>query len=357
MSNSQRHEEKKRRREKRLAKRDRSKGDVANLLHTLERLGSFSEPRSWPGVADPSLNRPDRIKFELATFIEKGPGRDLGRQLERQLKQGLLDFMPEIEHWGMEEFFWHGLPGNPWTPIDQFLQADGNHFPAAARMQLARWKDARIGCYEIGSVADDSVSLREMDVVTGRPVGPWVRAIALNIGGVNIYGPEKGKLNLTYLAPWAPDENIFCAMGYGLFLPREQLATVTLLVRGLRSIQAVTFPLPWRAGKAAARQCFEQWRERDWFQFMAIQVRCPFAAVIMTKEGPELCTIHRMITKTTAQSQHYGLYFGLDDKEKLACGATAIFPLDFDSPNAMAFAEYREFRRIVGPPPASRGRL
>ena len=114
MSNSQRREEKKRRREKRLAKRVRSKGSLDNLLHTLQHLGSFSEPRSWPGVADPSLSRPDRIKFELATFAEKGRGHDLYRQLERRLHQGLLHFIPEIEHWGMEEFFWHGLPGNPW---------------------------------------------------------------------------------------------------------------------------------------------------------------------------------------------------------------------------------------------------
>ncbi|HEV8059837.1 MAG TPA: hypothetical protein VGP68_08190 [Gemmataceae bacterium] len=357
MSNSQRRDEKKRRREKRLAKRDRAKENLDSILRTLQRQSSFSEPRSWPGAADPSLNRPDRIKFELATFAEKGPGRDLCRQLERQLKQGLLDFIPEIEHWGMEEFFWHGLPGNPSHPIDQFLQAERDRFPAAARMQLARWKNAQIGCYEIGAVADDLVSLREVDVLTGRAVGPWVRAIALNIGGVNIYGPEKGKLNLTYLAPWAPDENIFCVMGYGLFLPREQLATVALLVSGLRSIQAVTFPLPWRAGKVAARQCFEQWRERDWFQFMATHVRCPFAAALMANEGPELSTIHRLITQSTAEARHDGLYFAMDDKAKLACGATAIFPLDFDSPNAIAFAEYREFRRIAGPPPAARGRV
>ena len=286
MSNSQRREEKKRRREKRLAKRDRATENLEGILRTLQRQISFSEPRSWPGVADPSLKRPDLIKFELATFVENGPGRAFCRQLERQLKQGLLDFIPEIEHWGMEEFFWHGLPGNPSHPIDQFLQTERNRFPAAAREQLAPGKTRRIGCYEIGAVADDLVSLREVNVLTSRPVGPWVRAIALNIGGVNIYAPQKGKLNLTYLAPWAPDENIYCVMGYGMFVPRGQFATVALLVRGMRSIQAVTFPLPWRAGKVAARQCFEQWRDRDWFQFMATHVRCPFAAVLMTNERP-----------------------------------------------------------------------
>jgi hypothetical protein len=104
----------------------------------------------------------------------------------------------------MEEFFWHGLPGNSWHPIDQYLQNEGDRFPEAARVQLARWKNARIGCHEIGAVAADLVSLREVDAFTGRPVGTGVHAIALNIGGVNVYGREKGKLNITYLAPWSP---------------------------------------------------------------------------------------------------------------------------------------------------------
>ena len=62
-----------------------------------------------------------------------------------------------------------------------------------------------------------------------------------------------------------------------------------------------------------------------------------------------------MISETTAEARYYGLYFDMDDKAKQACGATAIVPLDFASGNAMAFAEYREFRRIAGPPLGSRG--
>jgi hypothetical protein len=359
MNSSQRREEKKRRREKRLAKKDqRALRELDDTLEALEHLTSFPEPKTWPGAADPSVNRPDRVKFELGTFADQGPGRDLRRQLECRLHQGfLLDFIPNIDDWAMEEFFWHGLPGNSWHPIDQFLQTQKDRFPPAARTQLMGWKNAQIGCYEVGELADDMVSLREVDVLSGRLIGPWVRAIALNIGGANIYATEKGKLNVTYLAPWAPAENIYCAMGYGLCVPGENFAACALLVSGMRRIQAVTFPLPWRAGKVALQQCLAQWRERDWFQFMATRVRCPFQAVIMAPEGPELCTIHRLITVSTEESQYYGIYFDMDDKAKVACGATAIIPVDFDSPNAMAFAEYREFRRIAGPPPASRGRL
>ncbi|HXD87764.1 MAG TPA: hypothetical protein VN641_14810 [Urbifossiella sp.] len=355
MSNSKRREEKKRREKKQRAAQDRSRSSVEGIFRTLQRLSGVSEPRSWPGAADPSLDRPDRVKYELTLLTEKGTGRGLRKQLESRLREGLLDFIPEIEHWGMEEFFWHGLPGNPWHPIDHFLQVERDRFPEAARVQLARWKEARIGCYEIGAVAEDLVSLREVDGFTGHPVGSWVRAIALNIGGVNAYGREKGKISVTYVAPWSPERNIVCAMGYGMFLPPQQIASAAALVRGMRSIQAVTFPLSWRAGKFAAQQCLQQWRERDWVQYMPNQVKCPFEACIMSRDGAMLCTIHEMLTRTRAQFEQSGLYYAMDDRAKTMCGATAIVPLDFDSPTAMAFAEYREFRKLAGPPPASRG--
>ena len=101
-------------------------------------------------------------------------------------------------------------------------------FSPAQASQLALWKQARIGFFEVGAVADDLVSLRELDAITHRPAGSWVRAIALNIGGVNHYRSEKGNVMVTYLAPWSQDENIFCAMGYGLFVPDSQLDEASL---------------------------------------------------------------------------------------------------------------------------------
>ena len=77
------------------------------------------------------MNRPDHIKYELAALTDCGIGSDLRKQLETRLSRGLLEFIPEIKHWGMEEFFWHGLPGNPWHAIDHFLRRQGERFPEA----------------------------------------------------------------------------------------------------------------------------------------------------------------------------------------------------------------------------------
>ena len=257
----------------------------------------------------------------------------------------------------MEEFFWHGLPGESWHPIDRFLQASGNRFSPAQASQLALWKQSRIGFFEVGSVADDLVSLRQIDAITHRPVASWVRAIALNIGGVNHYRSEKGKVNVSYLAPWSPDENIFCAMGYGLFVPASQLDIVTPLVTGLRAITAVTFPLPWRAGKAAAKSFLEQWRQRDWVAYMTSHVSCPFLANIADSNGARQFMVSRLLTKTVAEYQNSGLYYEVLTRPPQACGASAIYPLDHETATATAFAEYREFRRLAGPPPAAHRRI
>ena len=181
MSNSKRREEKKRQHKKRLATLNKAKKSLGTILQTMQHLSGVSEPSTWPGAADPSLSRPDHIKFELGTFASKGPGRDLCRQLERQLQRGLLDFVPDMDHWGVEEFFWHGLPGNPWHPIDHFLRIQGDRFPAAAPrswhagkmrgsaatksvrlpmtwLPCARRMDLRAGQWAIGSAPSHSTS-------------------------------------------------------------------------------------------------------------------------------------------------------------------------------------------------------
>src|SRR5262249_38354264 len=149
------------------------------------------------------------------------PGRSKLRELEYRLSKGLLAFLPELDHWAMEEFFWHGLPGDYWHPIEAFLEHAGARFPPAAQEQLRRWKEARIGLYEIGDVANDTVGLREYDPVRQVFVGPAFRAITLNIGGVNVQREHPGKFLLTHVAPWRPEECIWCGLGYGQAVPLD----------------------------------------------------------------------------------------------------------------------------------------
>src|SRR5579864_7007021 len=83
-------------------------GELPGVLKSLAFQLSVPAPGDFPGAADPSLARPDKIKFELCTRASQmEPGQTKLRDLKRRLTRGPLDELPDIEHWAMEEFFWH----------------------------------------------------------------------------------------------------------------------------------------------------------------------------------------------------------------------------------------------------------
>src|SRR5437016_2695346 len=78
------------------------RAEVAAFLRNFEELVATPEPVTWPGACDASLARPDLIKQELAEFaIHREPGRAKCRQLERDLANGLLHGIRDLNHWGM----------------------------------------------------------------------------------------------------------------------------------------------------------------------------------------------------------------------------------------------------------------
>src|SRR5262249_18302069 len=151
----------------------------------------------------------------------KEPGKSKQKQLESQYRKGILGFLPGIDHWVIEEFLYHGVPGDTWSPVEAFLLHEKERFPLPAQEQLRRWKEARIGIYEIGAVQNGTVELREWDPITGTASGPALRAITLNMGGINVYAQYGGRVTLTYVAPWAPVDGIVCGMGYGTTVEKK----------------------------------------------------------------------------------------------------------------------------------------
>src|SRR5438876_6237118 len=116
---SRRDEEKKRRRLKRQKKRqrfERSIDDSLDLpalpeppeafafLRSLKQLFDLPRPARWPGVSDRALARPDLVKLDLAEWASREePGKGKLRRLETGFQSGLLGFLPDMEHWAMEE--------------------------------------------------------------------------------------------------------------------------------------------------------------------------------------------------------------------------------------------------------------
>ena len=356
-----RDEEKKKRRLKRLARKEAGSSRLPEPIRAIEDLIATLDvkpPAYWPGAADPSLERPDLVKLEMAEFVSRTePGRSKLKRLERAFENGLLSYLPDMDHWAMEQFFWHGVPGDDWHPIDAFLESAGLRFPIPAREQLRRWKEAKLGIFEIGQVRDETVELRRWDPIASAPAGPSSRAITLNIGGVNSSRDALGKLILTYVAPWAPEAGLSCGLGYGLSLPKES-ASGLIPFLGLNAPDVVGRALPWQASPATAREYQRLWKAREWHSWFEEHLQFPFQAVVPTSpESMEFGTVERLMPSTPEQARQLGVYLEFPGKKAvLIAGATSINVVDVTSANALAIAEYRAYRSFAGPPPGTADR-
>ncbi len=368
MARQRREEEKRRRQQKRLEKRlarglgPEGLGQIIYLPGAVEALKQLSNvpppPALWPGGCDPSLSRPDMIKFDLGRFAtEIRPGSEKLQHLARNMLDGPLEFRRDLEHWAIEEFLWHGLPGDSWQPIDAFLDKVGRRFPPPAAQQLRLWKEARLGIFAIGAVVDDTVLLREYDEVRQTVSATPVGAITLNFGGVNRHRNQQGMMLLTYLAPWVPAEGLFCGIGYGGSVPRS-LVNETLPYLGLRHPDIACRPFPWNKDKATAEEYRNLWRNRDWQGWLEKQVKDPFLA--MAPDGPDgppiVRRVQRLLPSPAEQARQFGIYFVVEyPGEECLVGATAVVPVDLTSPNCLPLAEYRAYRKQAGPPPGTVG--
>jgi hypothetical protein len=369
---ARRDEAKKRRRVKRLLNRNRSERSFDNFndrpdpenafgfLTDLKRLLSLREPARWPGFRDPSLARPDMAKLDFAEWTStREPGKSKLKQLEEGFGKGVLGYLPNIEHWAIEEFLWHGLPGDRWHPIDAYLAATGDRFAPAAHEQLRLWKEAKLSVFEIGEVRDDLAELRAWDPYVHMPSGPWLRTIALNIGGVNFYRQSPGRITLTYVAPWAPQEEFYCAMGYGAVVLKQEVNGL-LPYLGLQHPEILRRAMPWKVSRNAENDYLRVWRSREWHSWLMERLQFPFQALILLPraKSPTLRTVVGLLPSTATQAHTFGIYFEvpLDDGEVGVIGATGLTPLDVTTPNLAALREYSAYRERVGPPPGTMGR-
>jgi len=338
-------------REKRRVVADQPDG----LVRTLQEIAKQIEAGpvvEFPGACHASVSRPDMVKLALGMFTRaQEPGRSKLKQLERQYRVGKLDFLPDLDHWAMEEFFWHGLPDDSWEPLEAFLQQEGDQFPSDARQQLRRWKEAELKVLEIGEVRDATVRLRPWNLCESRPDGAWFRAIDLSISGVNLYRSHAGSITLTYVAPWAPEEDLFCAMGYGGIVPKQR-SDEFLLPSYLSDARLACARWPWQVDTRSEREYAATWRQRDWQSWFEQRVTFPFQAVLASNTGFSVHFVEDIVRVPSQTARQVGIYFTVRcDDAKLLVGGTAVMPLDMSTPNAATFAEYRAYRDIAGPPP------
>ena len=308
---------------------------------------------------DDLRRRPDHVKFIYATYVsERDPGRRKMAQLERAFQQGPLGMIPEIDHWAMEEFLWHGVPNDSWHPMEAYLDFVGDRLSEAGREQLRRWKEARIGFYEVGKVRRGTVVLQEWNPVSKSPVGEPFRAISLGMGGAGFFRQYRGHLVVTYVAPWLPAEGISCSMGYAIMSEKDEAGPFELLLN-LRMPALVAEPLPWERSAAAKRKHLKTWKERDWLPWLEERLEFPFRALMLTSPDRtefKVSQVTGLLPLDTDETRQFGVYVEVPVKGGIhAVGLTNLTVLDISSPNWMPMAEYRAYREQVGPPPGMRG--
>jgi hypothetical protein len=171
------------------------------------------------------------VKYYFASYVTtREPGRSKLRAWENSIAHGPLTFFPNIKDWAIEEFLYHGVPGDDWQPMDAYLAFVGSHLSEAGREKLRQWQQAELGAYYIGAVHEPTVRLQHWDVARDAPAGPEFAALSLALGGARAHRGQEGRLLIMYVAPWELDRNLYCAMGYGAVLPRRELGMEQMLL-------------------------------------------------------------------------------------------------------------------------------
>ncbi len=303
---------------------------------------------------DADLGRPDRIKYQYATYItEFEPGKSKVDRMKLDAKRGPLYLVPEIDHWVLEEYFWHGVPGDAWNPMEAYLDFVGDRLSEAGKAQLRQWKQARLGAFRVGPVQGDTMRLEEWDIERRVAIGEPFRAISLGIGGVQPFRDARGDILIGYMSPWKPAENLYCSMGYSI-MPQVKDADAFELVLYLRTPELVAKPLPWETTPGARHRYLREWRQRDWNTWLAERLQFPFRALTAHPVTKKLVsvTVTALLHSDEQLARDFGIYVAVSGLPDIAAsGVSNIIPVDLASPNWMPIAEYGEYRHLAGPPP------
>jgi hypothetical protein len=203
------------------------------------------------------------------------------------------------------------------------------------------------------------VGLQEWDPVLRVPVGAPFRAITLNISGANVQRSARGRFLLTHVAPWRPEDGLYCGMGYGMHVDLRGTARAANYL-GLRHLEIAATPLPWQKSPSARNEFLRGWRRREWHSWLTEQLRFPFPAFVAVPPDREMeiREVRLLLPSTAEQARQFGIYFeapSADGEEVLVAGGTAVVPVDVTSPNRLALEEYHAYRKLEGPPPGTLG--
>ena len=293
-------------------------------------------------VTDPDLERVDVAKLAYFRWTgERTPGKTKRALYERSVRMGPLAPVPEVDHWAMEEFAYHGAPGDLWQPMDAYLEFVGDRLSERGKGMLRNWTRARVGFYEIVKVGSRTAALREWDVAGRRHAGDPVEVVTPGIGGVSFYRGHEGELVLTYVAPWDTQTGLHCAMGYGSVMPKSDVGAWELVLN-FRHPMLVATPYPWKTSGKERQRYLAEWRSREWVPWLAERLRFPFRGLLAMGSRVAEMQVNGLQLTDDETARRVGIYFlGTVGGKPAMVGATTVGPPDVASPNWMPMEEYR----------------
>ncbi len=359
MAKKPKNRDKERQRKKRRMRQARQGHKTPRLRR--ETTGAHPNPLGLDGhdlsCDDQMLEHPDDVKFRLATFSTYcRPGKPRFQMFRENVAIGPLGDLPDISSWAVEEFLYHGVPGRSWHPVEAYLDHMGQGMSEEGKDRLRLWKQARIGFYRIGEAEGDHVWLQEWDWQTKRLCGPPMRCISLAIDGVNSLIASAGSLLLSYVAPWRPEEGVYCTMGYGAMYSDEQ-TSLTRMLLGFRSPEVAAQPLPWRTDPAARRHYLSVWERREWYSWLKDKLAFPFHALAIVPPDTDYIEIRLddMPPESAFDAKQFGVYArGMSGDTAYVVGLGNLIMPDVTDPRFMPLREYSAYREEVGPPPGVR---
>lgn len=353
MDRSKKLEQKRRRREKRQERAGhRDFQRFVNVVVEGERLrADASGAAGLPGAVDASIARPDLVKFALAQLSGSGRWKVSAAQFERDVRRGPIGFLPVIDHWAMELFFWKGTNSIGRRLIDEFLAQNPAGLTPECKTQFRGLGETRVGAFRIEAVGSEKVTLREWNPVSQQVEGPRFQAISLAISGVQDFAGTIGQVHWGCLGPWRPDLNLHCLTGYGYTFSEAEAGFLTSLL-ALNDLSFSGSPWPWRQSAQCERSFVAECRHRNWTDWLRAEMTFPCQAWVLMKEQPELITLESVPEFPAHLVKDFGMYLdGATKRASCRVGVSSVAPVDFRSRSFAAIGQYRSYRELIGLPP------
>jgi hypothetical protein len=286
---------------------------------------------------------------------------------------GPLRQLPGISHWGLEKFLWNGSPQLKSHPLDAFLDSRNGRYEPSIIATVLRWKQAKLGLYEIGRPTRFGVALRSWHPLR-RATTPWFEARELAASESISWKDSRGSILASFVAPSSLRTDLsdvghpaighatigHATIGHAATTSAAFLMGFTLLVNKLDSHPLLLLENlnhsrlgldidPWEVSDAARREYQRRWRDRDWRTWLRKQVRGPFP-VLLTSSGRSAVAsflawerISHRETETVEEPYAWVEYHGSPRLVR----ASGLVPVDLASTAARGLREYCVYCRTT----------